>query len=468
MERNIMRLVHLIVSAVLLTASAAHASAPPRVDGTVSLPDVVAPLLPAVVSISVLHEPVGNSPETGQSTKPSTDLGSGFIIGPDGMIVTNRHVVAGGSRVTVTLEDGTTYPAHLIGTNALPDLALLKINANRSLPTVSFGDSNALRIGDTVIVIGNPEGLSNSISVGVVSALNRNLDSTAIDDFIQSDAAINHGNSGGPMFNLKGEVVGVNWALISPGQRSGSIGIGLAIPSRDAAFVVEQLRRAGRWNAGFAGMRLQQLTPEVSAALGLRDTLGAIVPSVWPNGPAEAAKIMPGDALLEFNHRRYPDVRALRRAIGETPPNTTVPLLIWRNRKEQTVELKIAEWPASAASLNPAGVPVVMPGDEDRSDTNRPVGLTMTAIDDAQHVSEDPVTSPTGVKVNTVAPHSLAADAGIQADDIILRVGSDRVATPGQVTDGVEKARQQNVDVLLVLLLRNSRPRWVPMRMHPR
>ncbi len=461
-------LLHLILPAVLLTAPAALASAPPRVEGTVSLADVLAPLLPAVVSISVLHQQPAAPPETEESTKPITDLGSGFIIGADGMIVTNRHVVAGGYRVTVTLGDGTSYPAHLIGTNALPDLALLKINANRSLPTVSFGDSNDLRIGDTVIVIGNPEGLSNSISVGVVSALNRNLDSSSVDDFIQTDAAINHGNSGGPMFNLKGEVVGVNWALISPGQRSGSIGIGLAIPSRDAAFIVEQLRRAGRWNAGFAGMRLQQLTPEISAALGLHDTRGAIIASVWPDGPAETAKFMPGDAVLEFNHRRFPDVRALRRAISETAPNTTIPVLIWRDHQEQSVDLAMTEWPASAALLNPAGLPVAIPDDEDRNETNRPVGLTMIAINDAQQSSEDPMSQHGGVKVNAVAPHSLASEAGIETEDIILRVASDRVTTPEQVSDDVEKARQQNADILLVLLLRNNRPRWVPMRMHPR
>jgi serine protease Do len=438
------------------------------VEGTVSLPDVVLPLLPAVVSISVLHQRTGNPPETEQSTKPIIDLGSGFIVGADGMIVTNRHVVAGGYRVTVTLEDGTSYPAHIIGTNALPDLALLKINANRSLPAVSFGDSNSLKIGDTVIVIGNPEGLSNSISVGVVSALNRNLDTTAIDDFIQTDAAINHGSSGGPMFNLRGEVVGVSWALISPGQTSGSIGIGLAIPSRDAAFVVEQLRRSGRWNAGFAGMRLQQLTPEISRALGLHDTESAIVASVWPSGPAEAAKIMPGDTVLEFNHRRFPDVRALRRAIGETTPNTTVPLLIWRDRKEQTIELTITQWPASAANLNPAGPPVVVPGDEDRNDTNRPLGLTMTAINNAQQSSEDPLSRKTGAQVSAVAPHSLAAEAGIEPQDIILRVGPDPVATPQQVSTNIEKAQQQGVDIMLVLVLRNGRPHWIPMRMHPR
>jgi serine protease Do len=319
-----------------------------------------------------------------------------------------------------------------------------------------------------VIVIGNPEGLSNSISVGVVSALNRNLESTAIDDYIQTDAAINHGNSGGPLFNLKGEVVGVNWALISPGQRSGSIGIGLAIPSRDAAFVVEQLRRYGRLHAGFAGMRLQQLTPEISAALGLQDTRGAIVASVWPNGPAEAARINAGDTVLEFNHSRYSDVRALYRAIGQTTPGSTVPLLLWRNHQRQTVDLAVSEWPASAADFDPAGPPVVIPGDPDANEINRPLGLTMTAIENAQPSSEDPLSDKRGVKVSAVAPHSLAAEAGIETDDIILRVASDRVMTPQQVTDGIENARQQNTDIVLIQLLRSDRPRWVPMRMHPR
>jgi serine protease Do len=384
------------------------------------------------------------------------------------MIVTNRHVVVGGYRVTVTLEDGTSYPAHLIGTNALPDLALLKINANRTLPTVSFGDSSKLKIGETVIVIGNPEGLSNSISAGVVSALNRNLDTTAIDDFIQTDAAINHGNSGGPMFNLDGEVVGVCWALISPGARTGSIGIGLAIPSRDAAFVIEQLRRYGRFNAGFSGMRLQQLTPEISAAAGLRDTQGAIVASVWPNGPAAAAKITPGDVLLEYDHQRFADVRALRRAIGQTTPNTTVPVLVWRARAQQSVNLTIGAWPASAGALNPAGEPVVIPDDEDRNETDRPLGLTMAPISDAEHYSEEPMPRRTGVKVSAVAPHSLASEAGIEADDVIVRVEAERIAMPQQVAAAIETAKRQNVDILLLLVLRNNRPRWVPMRMHPR
>ena len=462
------RLPRRIALAILLSASPALASAPPRIDGTIPLPEIVAPLLPAVVSIAVLHQQKVTVPANERSTRPITDLGSGFIISAEGMIVTNRHVVAGGYRVTVTLEDGTSYPAHLVGTNAFPDLALLKINANRSLPTVSFGDSSAMRIGDTVIVIGNPEGLSNSISVGVVSALNRNIESTAIDDYIQTDAAINHGNSGGPMFNLKGEVVGVNWALISPGQRTGSIGIGLAIPARDAAFVIEQLRRFGRLHAGFSGMRLQQLTPELSQAVGLADTQGAIVASVWPGGPADAAKLRPGDAILEFNHQRFPDVRALRRATGETAPNTTVPVLLWRDRKEQTVEMTITEWPAAAAQFDPAGPPVVIPGDVDRDDLDRPLGLTMSAINDAEASSEDPLPEKTGVKVSAVAPRSLAAEAGIEVSDILLRVGSDPVTTPTQVTAGFERAKQQNVDILLILLLRSERPRWVPMRMQPR
>jgi serine protease Do len=397
-----MRRAHLIVFAMLLPLSTALASAPPRVLGTASLPDVVAPLLPAVVSISVLKQNREPPPEHDETTKPAPVLGSGFIIDPDGSIVTNRHVIADAYRITVTLDDGTSYPARLLGTNALPDLALLKIDASHPLPAVSFGDSNALRIGDTVVVIGNPLGLASSISVGVVSALNRNLDQTMIDDFIQTDAAINPGNSGGPMFNLKGEVVGVNWALLAPGRFEGSVGIGLAIPSRDVAFVVDQLRRYGWWHAGFAGMRLQQITPEIAMALGLSGTGGGIVASIWPDGPAEAAGITEGDVVLEFNHRHFPDVRALRRYISETAPQTKVPVLLWRWRHGQTVDLTVDSWPPSAAALDPAGQPVVLPSDEERPLTPT-LGLTMSIVTDAQRKAQGLAGGRPGVVVVAVA-----------------------------------------------------------------
>lgn len=460
-------LLRLLLLSTLLWSPAGLAAEPPRVLRAVSLPDVVEPLLPAVVSISVLKQNRAPQPEHEKTTKPTPVLGSGFIIDPDGSIVTNRHVIADAYRITVTLDDGTSYPARLLGTNALPDLALLKIDAGHPLPAVSFGDSDALRIGDTVVVIGNPLGLASSISVGVVSALNRNLDQTMLDDFIQTDAAINHGSSGGPMFNLNGEVVGVSWALLAPGDYEGSVGIGLAIPSRDAAFVVDQLRRYGWWHAGFAGMRLQQITPETAMALGLSDTGGGIVASIWPDGPAQAAGIMEGDVVLEVNHRRFPDVRALRRYLSETAPQTTVPVRLWRWRQPQTMELTLDSWPPSAAALDPAGQPVMLPSDEDRPLTPT-LGLTMSSVTDTQRKAQVLAGGRLGVAVVAVAPNSLAADAGLVADDIILRVQDEVAATPEQVQKAVDAAQQQGAGIILFLVQRQGTPRWLPMRLHPR
>ena len=233
MTRPILRSIAVVIALSLgcVGAAAAQASPPPPGE-TPSLPDIVAPLLGAVVNISVLKPANAAAEGTGASAqigRTQHSLGSGFIIDPAGYIATNRHVVADGYTVTVTLDDDRQFPAKVLATNLYPDLALLKIEAGAPLPTVRFGDSNALRLGETVIAIGNPLGLSGSISVGVVSALNRNLHSTVIDDFIQTDASINHGNSGGPLFNLRGQVVGMNWALVS--DTAGSIGLGLAIPA---------------------------------------------------------------------------------------------------------------------------------------------------------------------------------------------------------------------------------------------
>ena len=258
-----------VVVAVWLAAGPARAELPPE-QRPANLPDLVATLLPAVVNISTLSQqpgPGGSVAQGGEMmmSAPLKEYGSGFIVDPSGYIVTNRHVIAGAYKVTVTLDDGQPYPAEVVSANERPDLALLKIETGRALPTVPWGNSDDLRIGQTVIAIGNPLGLASSVSVGVISALNRDLSETMIDDFIQTDAAINHGNSGGPLFNLRGQVIGVNWALFTPNavklDRPGS-----ASPSRpnDASFVVGEMRKYGHLRPGFVGLRLQQVTPEIA------------------------------------------------------------------------------------------------------------------------------------------------------------------------------------------------------------
>ena len=312
--------------------------------------------------------------------KPIQEFGSGFLIDPAGYIVTNRHVIAAAYKVTVTLNDGQPYPGTVVATNERPDLALLKIEAGHPLPTVPWADSDKMRIADSVFAIGNPLGLAISISVGVVSALNRNMKETTYDDFIQTDAAINHGNSGGPLFNLRGEVIGVNWALVSPSATSGSIGLGLAIPANDAAFVADHMRRYGKLRAGFVGIRLQQVTPDMAAALHLDNTDGGIVTIVRPGGPADAVGLRPGDVVLQFGARHTTDVRALLRAMSTTLPGTTSPMAVWRDGQTRTVQVAVADWPKGTEALDPAGEPV-MP-DRGQRMSAPDLGLRLAAITD--------------------------------------------------------------------------------------
>ena len=448
---------------LLVAALPANAGAPLAVQ-LPGLPDLVETLLPAVVNITILKQqppPNGRVPQGGEDLSlPVQEIGSGFIIDPDGYIVTNRHVVAEAYKVTVRLHDGTPYPATVLATNERPDLALLKIKADHPLPTVPLGNSEALRIGQTVIAIGNPFGLSSSISVGVVSALNRNVEQTQIDDFVQTDAAINHGNSGGPLFNLQGEVVGVNWALVEWEKGAGSIGLGLAIPSNDVAFVVDHMRRYGRLRAGFVGVRLQEITPELAGALGLSGTTGGIVASVWPTGPAAKAGLREGDVVLQFGARRTTDVRALLRAMGTNLPGTTAPLTFWRDGQVSTVPVNVAEWPKEVEMYDPAGAPV-MPN-RGRRMTSPDLGLHMAAITDALRQEHGLAPTQAGVLVLGVAANSIAADIGMAPGDVIVRVQENKVATPGEVLQNLDALRQQGRRAAVLLVQSPSRPHWVP------
>ncbi len=433
-----------------------------------NLPDIVAALLPAVVNISVLKQvPAadGSIALGGEEMAVSTkEFGSGILIDPAGYIVTNRHVIAEGYKVTVTLNDGHPYPAVIVSTNERPDLALLKIEAGRALPTVPWGDSDTIRIGQTIIAIGNPLGLSSSISVGVVSARNRDLNDTMIDDFVQTDAAINHGNSGGPLFNLRGEVIGVNWALMSPNATSGSIGLGLAIPSNDAAFVVDHMRRYGVLRAGFVGVRMQQVTPDIAAVLHLGATEGGIVAAVWPDGPGARAGVREGDVVLQFGARPTADVPALLRSMVTTLPGSTVPMVVWQDGKISTLQVAVTAWPKAAAMYDPAGAPVTQ--NRGPRITRPDLGLRMVALTDHLRQIHKLTADQSGVLVLGVAANSIAADTAISPGDLILRVQADRVATPENVLQRLDALRQQGRDAALLLLQSADRPRWqaVPLK----
>jgi serine protease Do len=440
-------------------APCALASSPPP-----SITEVVKPLMPAVVNLDVVRPDKASASDSSDALKAETEkekhsLGSGFIIDPDGYIVTNRHVVIDAVQVTVMFDDNTTLPAQVVSLNARPDLALLKVNAGHPLPTVRFGDSDALKVGETVIAAGNPLGLSNSISVGVVSALNRDLNETFIDDFIQTDASINHGNSGGPLFNMDGQVIGVNWALLGPSE--GSAGLGLAIPSNDVAFVVDQMRRFGKYRAGFAGMRLQQVTVDLARALGLpAGTSGGIITALTPDGPAEHAQMHIGDVVTEFDHKRLPDVRALLRAIGATAPGSTVPVVFWRDRKQVSMDITLGSWAQSGIAFDPAGE---QPSQKANISAMPELGLHMTELNDGVRTLHHIDSRQIGVLVLTVAPHSRGANAGIASGDYVLQVGNSEVSSPKQVLDRLDAARRDGLSESVILVMTGDRPHWVAL-----
>ena len=270
-------------------------------------------------------------------------LGSGFIIDPSGLVVTNNHVIAGADEITVTLQDNTVLKATLVGHDDRTDLALLQIHPDHKLPAVAFGDSDHSRVGDWVLAIGNPFGLGGTVTAGIVSARGRDIQQGPYDDFIQTDAPINRGNSGGPLFDMDGHVVGINTAIYSPS--GGSIGIGFSIPSNEAKLVVDQLHRFGRTRRGWIGVWVQAVTPDIADSLNLKPADGALVAGVDAKGPAAAAKLHNGDVILSFNGVPVHEMRTLPRVVAETAIDTHVPVVVWRDGKRQTLSLVVAELP---------------------------------------------------------------------------------------------------------------------------
>ena len=273
-------------------------------------------------------------------TPPIASLGSGFIIDPSGLIVTNNHVIANAEQITVTLSDNTSLQARVVGRDPVSDLALLKVDAKTPLPAAIWGDSAKTRVGDWVLAIGNPFGLGGTVTSGIISATARDIHSGPYDDFLQTDASINRGNSGGPMFNLAGQVIGINTAIYSPS--GGSIGIGFAIPSSAARPIIDQLEATGKVERGWLGARIQPVTDGLAAAVGLDKSRGAMIAAIDPASPAAQAKLEPGDVILAYDGKPIERSRQLPLLVAGTPPDKMVKLSIWRERKQREVTLKVA------------------------------------------------------------------------------------------------------------------------------
>ncbi len=391
-----------------------------------------------------------------QVVKPDQTIwyGSGFIVTSDGYVITNKHVVHNGATFKVALSDSSQLPADLIAEAACCDVAVIKIRAGRPLPTVKLGDSDALHQGEFVIAIGNPLNFSSTVTTGIISALNRDMHFTEFDDCIQTDAAINQGNSGGPLFNSDGEVIGVNSALTTTSTSTGNIGLGFAIPINDAKFLVTHMRdyASGKIRPGYLGAKVQSLTPDLADAYGLPGPWGSIVLKVLDGSPAAQADlragdiitsfIRPGDILATLGNEFTNDSRALMRDVVETLPGTAVSLGVWRDGTAQTIHVTLVGLPANESYSTFLGQPGVAKP-ELRPEALVNFGLEMAAISPElrakYHLSEQQQ----GAVITGVAIGSVAANANINAGSVIMQVRGMAVTSPDDVVKYADAARQQ-------------------------
>jgi serine protease Do/2-alkenal reductase len=383
--------------------------------------------------------------------KAEEALGSGFVIDPAGYIVTNNHVIDGASSVSVTFQDGTILPATVVGRDRRGDLAVLKVDAGYPLPAVKFGDSSKLRVGDWVLAIGNPYGLAGSTSAGIVSALHRNIGEDKYDDFIQTDATINRGNSGGPLFDENGDVIGVDSAIYSPS--GGSVGIGFAIPSAMVQPIAESLKTTGDIKRGWLGVSSQDVTPQIQHLLGLPDTQGALIGGVSPGSPADG-KLRPGDVLVSLNGVPITDPRSLFIRTAEIPSGQTATAQFWRGGAQQSVAMTIAVPPPDEKPGTAPAAPTAP------AQNIGAIGMAVAATGDNS-----------GAQVLSVTHNGPAAKAGVVVDDVVQAVGADSVSTPNDLTAAVKSLRAAGQPVASLLVSgddatgNDNGPRWVAMTM---
>ena len=383
--------------------------------------------------------------------------GSGFLIDPEGLVVTNHHVVRGTTGITVTLHDGRRFEAEVRGVDEKTDLALLSIPAEEPLPHVELGDSDALRVGDWVVAVGNPFGLGGTVTAGIVSARGRDIRSGPFDDYLQIDAPINRGSSGGPLFDTSGRVVGVNTAIFSPS--GGNVGIGFAIPARLARDVIEDLKRYGEVERGWMGVRIQPVDEDIAESVGLESSAGALVVEVIGGGPAEAAGIRVGDVILEFDARAVPVSRRLPHLVAEAPEGEEVQVVVWRDGERESLRLVIGRLPAEGSlALSPARA---------EEAARRSLGLSLAPLSAELRARYDLDDDLQGALVTRVSAGSAAAGKGLRAGDVIVRAGERPVTGPGDVADALSVLGEQDRERVLLLVERRGARRFVALPVDP-
>ena len=373
--------------------------------------------------------------------------GSGFVISADGYVVTNNHVIKGGSQITVVFDEKNKYDAKLVGADPRTDLALLKIKSDKPFKYVKFATKKS-RVGDWVIAVGNPFGLGGTVTAGIMSAQGRDIGSGPY-DFIQVDAAVNRGNSGGPTFNLDGEVIGVNTAIYSPS--GGNVGIAFAVPAATTVEVIEQLKKSGTVSRGWLGVRIQSISEDMAASLGLKEAHGALISDVTKDGPAEKSGLKAGDAVLFVNDQKIENSRDLARKIAAYSPNSTVRITVRRSDKDVNINVKLGTFPTGdAAKVSKA------PAKKAKPTALKDLGLGLVPAPAGK----------TGVVVESVEPDSDAAEKGLRTGDVILEVNSRKVAQPADVDRAVQDAKKLGRKAVLVTIKRGDNRRFVAVQLN--
>lgn len=406
------------------------------------MPDLNDPALRDFMERFFGRTPNGRGAPRHEEAPKAVGLGSGFIIDAAGLIVTNNHVIDGAETITVLLQNGDEFPGTVVGRDEKIDLAVVRIDAGRDLPTVSWGDSDAVRTGDWAIAIGNPFGFGGTVTAGIVSARGRDIRSGPYDDFIQVDAAINRGNSGGPLFDQDGHVIGVNTAIYSPS--GGNVGVGFAIPANQAREIVMELIERGSIERGWLGVGIQAVTNEIAESLGLTEARGVLVASVVEDGPAEAAGLKPGDVILRFGETRIETLRDLTTAVARTDPGTETRVAVWRGDSEKSLKVRTGKMPTEeTAAVTPEAAPET---------ELAALGLSAQPADD-------------GLLVTAVDPASDAAGKGVRPGDVIVAVNQEPARSVETLTQAIEDACAKHRNSVLLLIARNGDQRFVSVKL---
>jgi serine protease Do len=470
----------LFLGSLLISGAASGKPAP------ASFADLAQKLLPAVVNISTsqvvkregapsqmpqlppgspfeqfFKEFFDRQQQRSAPNRRTTSLGSGFIIDPSGLIVTNNHVIEGADEISVILQNGTRLKAKVVGRDSKTDLAVLQVKSKKKLSYVKFGNSDKSRVGDWVVAIGNPFGLGGTVTAGIISARARNINAGPYDDFIQSDASINKGNSGGPMFNMAGEVVGINTAIYSPS--GGSVGIGFAIPSKLAEPIIGQLKQFGRARRGWLGVRIQTVTDELADSLGLGRARGALVADVTKDGPAAQSKIQVGDVILTFDGKPIEEMRNLPRVVAETKVGKSVKVDVWRKGQKVTLDAKLGEFPEEKKSALTKNI-VTKEGNQGSVTA---LGMTIAQLDNELRARFKLPKDAVGVIITNVENNSPAAEKRILVGSVIKKIGLEQelVQSPSQVLTRVNIARKAKLKSLLFFIEHGGNSRFVALRL---